>query len=249
MDVWIPTHNMEAFSCTDHATLHAQVLLFTLYSFMWGVCVLHAQWCCTLAVSLTCPVRLYVWSLSYTPCAICWWYFLWQLHTLCYIMWGVCLTISPLFYVGSVSYPPRAITLRREFVLHTLGYFMWKYCLTHPILFCCFSYTPSSIYVGSFLHAPCCFMWGASLTCLMLFYVGIFSYRPHGVLCGEFLLHAPCWFLWELSITDPMLFYVGSFSSTPHAVLYRELLFYDPCSFVWVVSLTRPCCSLCCFMW
>ena len=107
MDVWIPTHNMEAFSCTDHATLHAQVLLFTLYSFMWGVCVLHAQWCCTLAVSLTCPVRLYVWSLSYTPCAICLREFGLQLHTLCYFMWGVCLTHPVLFYVGSVLHTLR----------------------------------------------------------------------------------------------------------------------------------------------
>ena len=218
MDHWIPTHNMDAFSCTDHATLHAQVLLFTLYSFMWGVCVLHAQWCCTLDVSLTCPVRLYVWSLSYTPCAICLWYFFLQLHTLCYIMWGVCLTICTLFYVGSVSYPPCAI-LCREFVLHTLGYFMWKYCLTHPILFCCLSYTPSAILYGEFL------------TCPMLFYVGSFSYMPHAVLCGDFLLQTAWCFIWGVSLTCPMLFPVGTFYYRPHAVLCAEFLFHATCCF------------------
>ena len=126
MDVWIPTHNMDAFSCTDHATLHAQVLLFTLYRFMWGVCVLHAQWCCTLGVSLTCPVRLYVWSWSYTPCAICLWYFLLQLHTLCYI------------YVGSYSY-------------NQYAFFMWVVCLTHPVLAYVgnLSYTPWAILCGN----------------------------------------------------------------------------------------------------
>ena len=205
MDVWIPTHIIEAFSCTDHATLHAQVLLFTLYSFMWGVCVLHAQWCCTLAVSLTCPVRLYVWSLSYTPCAICWWYFLWQLHTL---LWGVSLTRSMLFRVGIFSYTPHAV-LCGEFLLHAPSCFMWGVSLPRH---CCFMW-------GVSLTRPCCFMCGFSLTHPVLIYVGSFRYTPLALLYREFLLHSICRFIWAVSLRHPLLFYVESFSYTSPAVL------------------------------
>ena len=41
-----------------------------------------------------------------------------------------------------------------------------------------FSYTPLAVICGEFLlHAPCCFMWGVSLTRPLLFYVG--SLTPH----------------------------------------------------------------------
>ena len=40
-----------------------------------------------------------------------------------------------------------------------------------------FSYMPLAVLGGEFLlHAPCCFMWGVSLTHSVLFYVGCFSY-------------------------------------------------------------------------
>ena len=90
---------------------------------------------------------------------------------------------------------------------------MWGVSLTRPLLFYVgsFSYTPLAVICGEFLlHAPCCYMWGVSLT------------RPFAVLCGEFLLHAPCCYMWGVSLTRPLLFYVGSFSYTPLAVLCGE---------------------------
>ena len=101
-------------------------------------------------------------------------------------------------------------------------------------------------YVTRFLHAPCCcFMWGVSLTCPMLFYVGSFSYTLRAVLWGKFLLHAPCCFMWGDSRTRSMLFYVGSFFYMAHAVLCGEFLFHTPCCFMWVFLLDYKCLFLC----
>ena len=83
-----------------------------------------------------------------------------------------------------------------------------------------FSYTPFAVLCGEFLlHAPCCFMWGVSVTHPLLFYRGSFSYTPlagacgefytaRAVLCGEFLLHAPFCFKLGVTLTHLMLFYV-----------------------------------------
>ena len=159
-------------------------------------------------------------SLIGTACATSWrrhWHLPlteFVLHNLCCFMWGVC-------------YLPCAI-LCGEYVLHTLGYFMWKMCLTYPIAFCVrsMSYTRSAIlcgeflfHAGSFLNAPCCFKWGASLTHPILFYVWIFSDTPR------------C-FKWGVSflIVCPVFFRVNSFFYTPQAVLCRSFLlqFYVP---------------------
>ena len=78
-------------------------------------------------------------------------------------------------------------------------------------------------------HVLCCFMWGVSLTCPMLFYVGSFFYTPLSVLCGEFLLHTQCCFLWGVSLTHPVLFPVGSFSYTLDAILCGEFLLHASC--------------------
>ena len=83
-------------------------------------------------------------------------------------------------------------------------------------------------------------MWGVSLTRLLLFYTGNFSYTPIAVLCGDFLLHSPCCFMWGVSLIPSMLFYVGTFSSTPHVVLCTEFLLHAPCCLMWGISLTRP---------
>ena len=89
----------------------------------------------------------------------------------------------------------------------------------------CFSYTPPAVLSEEFfLHAPCCVMWGVSLTPPLLFYVGSFSYMPHAVLCGEFLLHVHAIF---------MLFYVGSVSYTPNAFLCGEFLQHAGGCFTW----------------
>ena len=53
-----------------------------------------------------------------------------------------------------------------------------------------FSYISYAVLRGEFLlHAPCCFMWGLSLTHSVLFPVGSFSYSPHAVFSEHFLLH------------------------------------------------------------
>ena len=126
-------------------------------------------------------------------------------------------------------------------VLHAQYCFVWGVSLTRPILFCVgsFSYTPRAVLCGEFLlhntpqdvlcskllfHAPCCFMWGVSLTCLMLCYVGNF-------------LHAPGCFMWGVSLTRSVLCYVGSFSYTPCAVLRGEFPIHNPSCFMWGVSL------------
>ena len=62
-------------------------------------------------------------------------------------------------------------------------------------------------------HSLFCFMWEVSLTLLILFYVGSFSYTARAVLCGEFLLHSQCCFLWEFVLHAPCYFgHVGNFS-------------------------------------
>ena len=150
-------------------------------------------------------------------------------------MWGVSLTRTGLFYVGSFSYTPLAV-LCGEFLFHTLWCFVWGVSLTYHILFYVgsFSYTPQAVLCGEFLlHAPCWFMWGVSLRRSMLFYVRSFSYRHIAVLCGEFLLHAPWCFMWGVSLTRPVLFYVRSFSYMPPAVLCGEFLLHTPGSFLY----------------
>ena len=97
------------------------------------------------------------------------------------------------------------------------------------------------------------FMWGVSLTHPVLFYVGSFSYTPHTVLCGKFLLHAPCCFMWGVSLTRPMLVYVGSFSYTVRADLCgcfsyiagayficRKFIFQALCYLISGICLTHP---------
>ena len=134
-------------------------------------------------------VLFYMRSLSYTACAVL--YGECVLHTLCYLMCGICPTYSGLFYVGNLSGTPYSI-LCGEFVLHTLCYFMWGV-----------SYMPHAVLCGEFLlHTPCCFMWG----------VGVGGWG------GGILLHGPCYFMWGVSFTWPMLFYVGNFSYTLRAV-------------------------------
>ena len=96
---------------------------------------------------------------------------------------GIYLTRPVLFYnVGSLFYMPSA-PLSGEFLLHAPCYVTCGVSHTHPMLF----------YAGGSLTCPCYFMWGVSLTRPMLFYVGSFSYTPHALLCGEFLLQTPCY--------------------------------------------------------
>ena len=120
---------------------------------------------------LTCSILLYV--RCFTDTIICGEV---VLHSLCYFMWGVCLTHPVLF--------------------------MWKLCLTHPILFCVGSlcYTSCAISCGKFLfymrnfykyHTPhtvwytkfllyilYCFKWVVCLPHHVLRYIGSFSYPP-----------------------------------------------------------------------
>ena len=157
-------------------------------------------------------------------------------------MWTVSVTCPMLFYVGSFSYTPWAVSCG-EFHWHARCCFMWGVSLTRLLLFYTgnFSYTPIAVLCGDFLlHSPCCFMWGVSLTPSMLFYVGTFSSTPHVVLCTEFLLHAPCCLMWGISLTRPLLFYVRSFSYTPSALLCEEFLLHATSCFMRGVSLTRP---------
>ena len=169
----------------------------------------------------------YVGSFSYLPHAV-----LRGESLTCPGMWGVSLTRLVLFMWGSYfSYTPRAV-LRGEF-------------LTCPRLLYVgsFSYTPRAVYVGIvfLLHAPCCvtwvisympqfffvlFLWGVSLTCLMLCYMGNF-------------LHAPVclFFMWGVSLTRPVLFMWRScFSYTPCAVLRGDFPLHDPSCVMWEVS-------------
>ena len=169
---------------------------------------------------------------------------MWELHTPCCFMWGVSLTLLVLFYVESFSYTLGAVFCGSLFYMPHAILDMWGISLKEFIL------------CGEFLlHTPCHFMWGVSLTCLMLFYVGIFSYMPYATLCGE--LNTPCYVMWGVSLTQPMLFYAGSFSShtfccvmwgvslmclilfyvvsfsyTPNALLCGEFLLHGPCCFI-----------------
>ena len=126
-----------------------------------------------------------------------------------------------------------------------------------------FSYMSYAVLCGEFLlHGPCCFMWGVSLTRLLLFPVGSFSYTLHAVVCRVFLLHASCCSMLGVSLTRSVLFYVGSFSYmpllfyvrslsyTPSAILRVCLTVTHPVLFcVWSSSYT-PCAVLCeeCFL-
>ena len=77
-----------------------------------------------------------------------------------------------------------------------------------------FSYMSYAVLCGEFLlQAPYCFMWGVSLTYLVLFPVGSFSYTLVAVVCG-------------VSLTRLMMFYVESFSYMPLAVVCGEFLLH-----------------------
>ena len=123
-----------------------------------------------------------------------------------------------------------------------------------------------AVLCGEFLlHAPCCFIWGVSLMCLMLFPVGSFCYMPHAVscwvggwgvllctpyyfmwvfhihtphiiLCGEFLIHAPCCFMWGISYT-PQAVLCGEFLTLP-MLFYVGSFLHPQCCFMWGVSYT-----------
>ena len=113
---------------------------------------------------------------------------------------------------------------------------------------------------GEFLlHAPCYFMWGASLTRPVLLYFGSFSYTPRTpilfggggggffytprtTLCGEFLLHALCYcsgWTWGVLLHAPCSFMCGVFSYAERYFI-REFLLHAPCYFMRGLSLTRP---------
>ena len=70
MDGWIPTHSIEAFSCTDHATLHAQVFSYTPLAVLCAEFLLHHLCCFMWGVSLTHPLLFYVGSFPYMPLAV-----------------------------------------------------------------------------------------------------------------------------------------------------------------------------------
>ena len=74
----------------------------------------------------------------------------------------------------------------------------------------------------------------------MLLYLGSFSYTPHAVLCGRFLLHATCYFMCGVSLTRFMIFYGSSFCYMADAVLCGEFFLHVPCCFMWRVSLACP---------
>ena len=163
---------------------------------------------------------IFVWhcgSFSYTPCAVLCGKFL--LHSSYCFMWGVSLTLLVLFYVGSFSYTPSAVFCGSLFYMPHVILDMWGISLKEFIL--CLEFL---------LHAWCYFMWGVSLTRLMLFYVGSFSYMPYATSCRE--LNTPCYVMWGVSLTQPMLFYVGSFSSIPYAVLCGKFLLHAPYCFM-----------------
>ena len=77
---------------------------------------------------------------------------------------------------------------------------------------------------------------GVSLTCLMLFYVGSFSYTPHVISCGVSLTHS-CSSMWEVSLTRSLLFYVGGgggWGGGGNSLTWSMLFF------IWGVSFTWP---------
>ena len=176
---------------------------------------------------------------SYTPCA----------SYTAVLMWGVSLTLPVLFSVGVCFTCPMLFWTCGEFLLKNPFYFMFRVSFTHTILFYIREFLlHAPCYFMWELHTPCCVMWGVSLTHLMLFYVGSFSYpmlfyvgsfsyTRHAILCGEFLLQAPCYFMWGVSLTCPILLYVGvvvftrpilcyvgSFSYISHSLLCGEFL-------------------------
>ena len=105
---------------------------------------------------------------------------------------------------------------------------------------------------GKSNHTCCCFVWGVSLTCPMLFYVGSFSYTLRAVLCGgvvlhywclflcrKFVFHALCYLISGISFTHHIQVYVGRFSNSIRCVHWcEEFLLYSPCCFMWEISLT-----------
>ena len=106
-------------------------------------------------ILLHAPYYYYLGSFSYTPRAMLCGEF--PLNTSYAVISGVSLTHSMLFCVGSFPYTPHATI-------------MWIISLTRPMLYYVgsFSYTPHAVLCGEFLlHAPCCIMWGVSLTRLM----------------------------------------------------------------------------------
>ncbi len=94
---------------------------------------------------------------------------------------------------------------------------------------CCFdvgifSYRPHAVLCGEFLlHTTRSFIWGVSLSCPVLFYVGSFSYTP-------------------------MLFPVGTFSYTPYALFYVGSVSYTACAILcveFVLHILRCLCGEC----
>ena len=78
---------------------------------------------------------------------------------------------------------------------------------------------PHAVLCGEFLlHAPCCFMWGVSLTHSFSFICGEILVHAPCCFMGEILLHGPYYFIWGVSFTWPMLFYGGI--SLTHSVLF-----------------------------
>ena len=152
-------------------------------------------------------------------------------------MSGDCLTRLMLCSVGTFCYTSRAL-LCGSFSYAMLCYVGNISYIPHVLYVESLSYRLRTILWGEFLiHAPCCIMWGVSITRLILYYVVSFSYTPHlkkksctphTALCWEFLLHAPCYY------------YVASLSDTPYIMLYGEFLLHATCYFVWGLSVTRP---------
>ena len=92
---------------------------------------------------------------------------------------------------------------------------MWGVSLTRPVLFVfvlffvCgeFLLQPLAVLCAEFLlNAPYCFMWGVSLTLLVLFYVESFSYTPCAVFFGS-LFYMPHVILdmWGISLKEFIL--------------------------------------------
>ena len=136
------TFHMVSFTYTHHAVLCGEFLLHIPSCFVWGV-------------SLRCP---------------------------CYVMWEGALTHPVLFYLGRFSYTPHAIlsgsfSYTPQSVIWSIGFTLcmlfYLESFTHPMLFYVgsFSYMPHAVLCGEFLlQAPCCVMWGVSLTRLVLLY-------------------------------------------------------------------------------
>ena len=112
-----------------------------------------------------------------------------------------------------------------------------------------FSYMPHAVLCEEFLlHAPCCFMWGVSLTDPLLFYVRSFSYTPLAVLCGEFLLHASCCFMWAVSLIRPLLLFFRPGVTLTHPRLFNVWRFSCKLFTFVTRNLTKQCKNQVCWV-